>query len=168
MKLRKKIILSALAALAVSCFAAACTVQNPPEVPPENPPGVTDPEDFKQIKISGADDIKITQGAFFDCFAGVSAVNADGKDLSAYLNVSGNLNTSRAGEYFLVYYVTDLNGVTVEKQRKITVEANPAIGRVKPVPVYSIIGGADYNIAEGCGANVTATSNGSENKALDG
>lgn len=147
-----RIILIALAAaIAVAAIITACVLLiKPARKPPENPPAITDPDDYKGITISGADDVTIVQGTFFNCFSGVTAVSENGTDLTAYLTVNGSVNTSRAGEYSLVYSIKDLSGNSTEKTRKVKVAANPAIGKIKPVPVYTVAGGADYNIAKNC------------------
>ena len=177
MKRKTRIVLILFALIAaIVCFAAACKVGNdnpslPPETPPEEvtPPGEIDkPEEFRDVVIRGADDVEIVQGRYFDCFTGVTAETKAGKDLSAHLKVSGNLNTSKVGEYTLVYSVFDGSKNTAEKRRKVTVLANPEIGKVKPVPVYSLSDGANYNIAKGCAATATNTSNGSAQYAFDG
>ncbi|MDE5722361.1 MAG: discoidin domain-containing protein [Clostridia bacterium] len=169
MKFKTRIILIVLAAvIAVACFiVAACTVkpENQPDIPPVEE--LPNPEDYKDVTISGADDITVLQGRYFDCFSGVTAFNKDGKDLSAQIKVSGNINTSKVGEYTLLYSVANGNSKAVEKQRKVKVVANPDIGKVKPVPVYTLSSGADYNIAKGC-ESTSANSLNDTSLATDG
>ena len=77
--------------------------------------------------IVGADDIEIEFGASFDPKAGVTASDYEDKDLTASIVVSGEVNTSVAGNYELVYSVKDSDGNIVTVKRVVTVKA-----QVKP------------------------------------
>ncbi len=152
MKKRTKIILiSAAAAVAAAAIIVACVllIKKPqPSVPPYDPP----PLDFKEVVFYGVDDAEVLQGRFFDCFKGITAKTDKGEDVTPNISLNGEVNTSKAGEYTLTYSVGDFNGNVFDKSRKITVIKNDAVGKVKPVPVYSLENGATYNVAKGCEA----------------
>ena len=52
----------------------------------------------------------ITEGDKFDPLFGVKAYDNDGKEITSDIKVSGTVNTSKAGEYELVYEVSDSDG----------------------------------------------------------
>lgn len=74
--------------------------------------------------ISGADDITIKVGEEFDPMAGVTAFDAEDGDITSRIQVSGAVDTSKAGEYKLIYTVTDSNGDKATVERTVTVEEN--------------------------------------------
>ena len=72
--------------------------------------------------ISGADDIQIEFGSSFDKKSGVTATDYEDKDLTASIVVTGEVNTSVAGQYELIYSVTDSDGNTTIVKRIVTVK----------------------------------------------
>ncbi len=124
------------------------------------------PEDQHGISIS-AEDVTILAGKYFDPFDGVVARDGKGNDITPRTSVSGNLDTSREGTYFLTYTATDASGNKGKKTRQVTVTENEELGKTQPVFIYK--SDEAYNIAQGCdawasseyGANTAA-------KAVDG
>ncbi|HFU7090437.1 TPA: immunoglobulin-like domain-containing protein, partial [Bacillus cereus] len=77
-----------------------------------------------EIPVIEAEDIVIKQGDKFDPKAGVKAHDKEDGDLTSKIEiVSNNVDTNKAGEYAVVYRVTDSDGNTAEKQIKVTVTA---------------------------------------------
>ncbi|WP_133015227.1 immunoglobulin-like domain-containing protein [Clostridium cuniculi] len=72
--------------------------------------------------ISGADDIQIEFGSSFDPKAGVTATDYEDKDLTASIVVTGEVNTSVAGKYELVYSVIDSDKNTTTVKRIVTIK----------------------------------------------
>lgn len=62
----------------------------------------------------------------FDPLAGVTAADAKDGDVSSRIFVTGGVNTVKAGQYTLTYYVTDKAGNKTQATRVITVDAQPA------------------------------------------
>lgn len=58
----------------------------------------------------------------FDAMAGVRATDYTGADITDRVQVSGSVDTTKAGTYVLTYTVTDAYGNQVSSQRVITVE----------------------------------------------
>ncbi len=58
-------------------------------------------------EITGADAVSVDELSTFDPLAGVTAKGEDGKDVTADIEVSGEVNTLKAGEYELTYTVKD-------------------------------------------------------------
>ncbi|KJB86920.1 chitinase [Paenibacillus sp. E194] len=88
------------------------------EAPSKNQPPV----------LHGVTNLTLTVGDNFDKLAGVTATDAEDGDLTSHIAVTGEVNTNAAGKYELVYSVTDSQGLTVEKQRTITVIETTAPG----------------------------------------
>ncbi len=92
--------------------------------------------------ISGADDMQIEFGSAFDPKLGVTATDYEDKDLTASIVVSGEVNTSVAGEYELIYSVTDTDGnittvkriVTVKEEVKPEEPSNPVLPEDPALP----------------------------------
>ena len=63
-------------------------------------------------------------GDTFDPMAGVTAEDADGNDITSSIVVTGTVDTNTAGEYELVYSITDSKGRTTTETRKVIVEQN--------------------------------------------
>ena len=76
-----------------------------------------------------SNDINVKYGLSFDAKSNlVSAIdNLDG-DVTSKVNVSGSVNTSKAGSYTVNYTVTDNAGNTANASAKVTVAATPSRG----------------------------------------
>ena len=76
------------------------------------------------LPVFHADDITITVGDAFDPMQGVSAQDEEDGDLTDQIVIESNdVNVNVAGEYTIVYRVTDKSGASVTYTRKVTVEA---------------------------------------------
>ena len=85
----------------------------------EDPVGDTDT--VKPV-ISGVATVEISVGEAFDPMAGVSATDDVDGDLTSAIVVSGDtVNVNRAGDYVVVYTVTDAAGNQAVKQRVVSV-----------------------------------------------
>ncbi|PEF43529.1 hypothetical protein CON22_25815, partial [Bacillus cereus] len=72
-----------------------------------------------------AEDRIIKEGAVFDPRVGVTAHDAEDGDLTNKIEIlSNNVDTTKPGEYTVIYSVTDSDGNKVEKQIKVTVKAD--------------------------------------------
>mgnify|MGYP002235400136 CR=1 FL=1 len=89
------------------------------------------------LKVASADDVvpvisgvnestTITVGSKFDPMAGVSATDDIDGDLTDKITVEGSVDTSKEGEYTLVYSVTNSRGKTATFTRTVTVR-KPAV-----------------------------------------
>ncbi|MGL4736315.1 MAG: immunoglobulin-like domain-containing protein, partial [Cellulosilyticaceae bacterium] len=81
-----------------------------------------EPEPNQAPVIYGAEDKTIKVGEDFDALAGVTATDQEDGDLTAQLEVSGEVDTTQAGKYTLTYSVTDSENETTVKVRTITVQ----------------------------------------------
>lgn len=73
-------------------------------------------------ELHGVDDIAIEVGSIFDPLDGISATDDLEGDITYKIQVSGEVNTMVAGEYRLLYSVSDNEGNIVKKIREVTVE----------------------------------------------
>ena len=73
----------------------------------------------------GVDDVTIYLESDFDPMEGVTATDHDGNDISEDVVVSGSVNTSETGSYFLRYTVKDSEDLSNEATRYVTVEVDP-------------------------------------------
>jgi hypothetical protein len=89
--------------------------------------------------ILGVEDVTIAVGDAFTKMAGVSALDADGSDITHLVMTSGIVNVNRAGFYEVDYYVTGANGVTVTVTRTITVVDNARINGPESLPTSVLI-----------------------------
>lgn len=71
--------------------------------------------------ITGVADKKIQEGDKFNPKSGVTAADANGKDLTSEITIVGEVDRFTAGQYPLTYYVTDANGNVAVEKRVITV-----------------------------------------------
>lgn len=71
-----------------------------------------------EVTVTGVDAISIAELTEFDPLAGVSAKGTDGKDVTADIEVKGEVNTLKPGTYELTYTV---KGTDVSVKRVITV-----------------------------------------------
>lgn len=150
-------------------FCYACSVDVPgddPTDPPQTEEPAGDVSDPGAPTIAGAEDKTIAAGTYFDPLSGVTAVAQNGEDVTAALNVSGALDTSRTGIYTLHYTAADAQGRTARKARKITVTDNPMISYTPPVYLYTAE--EAYNIAEGCAAAASSENGAAASLAADG
>ena len=74
-------------------------------------------------------DINVKNGGSFDAKSNIASAidNLDG-DVTSKVNVSGSVNTSKAGSYTVNYTVTDNAGNTANASAKVTVAAAPSRG----------------------------------------
>lgn len=101
--------------------------------------------------INGADDIEIPYGKEFNLLEGITAIDADGIDLTSEIVIEGEVDVFTTGDYEIVYRVTDHEGQTETVNRLVTV-GTPVIGNQSPVinAEDRIIGkGNDFDPFEG-------------------
>lgn len=79
-----------------------------------------DQDNKNTITWSTSDSIKV--GSPFDKMNGVKGYDKDGNDITNLITVSGEVDTSKAGEYLLEYSVTNDQGETIKATRKVIVE----------------------------------------------
>lgn len=96
-----------------------------------NKQGEKGQEAAKDGSITGAENVSIAELTVFDPLAGVAAQGADGKDLTADIEVKGEVNTLKAGDYELTY---SLKGTNVSVKRVVTV-----------TPVQATVANGTYN-----------------------
>ncbi len=75
----------------------------------------------KKPVITGAEDCTIAVGESFDVYKNIKALDTCSNDITDKLDVTGNVVTSRAGEYMVRYSVTDSMHRTTIKDIKVTV-----------------------------------------------
>lgn len=88
-------------------------IHNQDITPPE-------PENGKPI-FSGLGHVRVKLGGVFNPLDGVSAYDAEDKDLTADIQVTGDVNTQQLGLYPLTYKVTDSDNNTTEQVRTVEV-----------------------------------------------
>ena len=159
------VIMLSLAAWGIS----ALLKKDPPVTPPfdADKDKDKDPPVTKDNPVIVANDSTVVAGKFFNPLAGVTAKDANGKDITERVQVVGNVNTAKVGQYNLTYSVTDDFSRTTTKQRAVTVVGNDDLGKTQPTYIYTT--DEPYNIAEGCNAYATSE-NGNDTalKATDG
>ncbi len=74
-----------------------------------------------EITFEGVESKKVAWGSKFDALEGVSAKDVDGTDITANIQVSGEIDTFQSHEQEIVYTVTGKDGETAHVLRKITV-----------------------------------------------
>ena len=79
-----------------------------------------DQDNKNTITWSTSDSIKV--GSPFDKMNGVKGYDKDGNDITNLITVSGEVDTSKPGEYLLEYSVTNDQGETIKATRKVIVE----------------------------------------------
>ena len=77
----------------------------------------------KKPQISGVSDITMTVGESFDALSGVSAADTCGNDITDKMIVTGNVISSKAGEYKVTYEVEDAMHRTAREDIVVTVAA---------------------------------------------
>ncbi|MDO5402864.1 MAG: DUF5011 domain-containing protein [Eubacteriales bacterium] len=63
----------------------------------------------------------ITVGSAFDPMEGASAFDMNGNDISSYIKVEGNVDTTKEGVYPLTYSILDIYGKSLSYYREVTV-----------------------------------------------
>ncbi|MGL4851000.1 MAG: immunoglobulin-like domain-containing protein, partial [Clostridium sp.] len=81
----------------------------------------TNPGVNQKPVLSGVTDARIRQGESFDKLAGVTANDREDGDITSKIKVTGEVDTSKVGDYKLVYEVTDNDGATTTKERNVKV-----------------------------------------------
>lgn len=74
--------------------------------------------------INGVEDITIKAGDKFNPIRGVTATDEEDGNLTSEIEVTGTVDTSKPGEYKIVYSVTDSKGKTTKVTRIVTVQEN--------------------------------------------
>ena len=74
------------------------------------------------LTLRGDSEIKLTMGGTFE-EPGYHAVDSDGRDITANVQVDGEVNIVKTGTYVVTYTVTDAKGRTTTAQRTVVVEA---------------------------------------------
>lgn len=92
-------------------------------------------------------------GHAFDLLQGVTADDYQDGDLTTEIKVAGDVDTSKLGDYELIYTVTDKNGAVTTLKRSVTVFATVPTLDVSKVPTELKVGD-QFNPK----ANVTAVS----------
>ena len=110
--------------------------------------------------LHGVDNKTINIGDSFDKLAGVTATDNEDGNITNKIKVDGSVDTSKAGNYKLVYSVEDSKGLKTEKDRVITVKGEePPQGN--QAPVLHGVDNKTINIGDSFNklAGVTATDN---------
>ncbi len=76
--------------------------------------------------LSGVSNVEINLGDSFNKLAGVKATDKIDGDLTSKIQVTGSVDTQKAGSYTLSYSVTNSKGKTATAKRTVTVKAKPA------------------------------------------
>lgn len=72
--------------------------------------GATQTDTDRKPVITGAENITINKGDKFDPMTGVSADDKEDGDLTTKINILGDVDVNKEGEYKLIYSVTDSFG----------------------------------------------------------
>lgn len=107
--------------------------------------------DAPVIHVSGNNQTEV--GHAFDPLQGVTADDYQDGDLTTEIKVAGDVDTSKLGDYELIYTVTDKNGAVTTLKRSVTVFATAPTLDVSKVPTELKVGD-QFNPK----ANVTAVS----------
>ncbi|MGL4913304.1 MAG: immunoglobulin-like domain-containing protein, partial [Romboutsia sp.] len=89
---------------------------------------VTEPEVNEAPVFAGVTDKTIKVGQIFDALAGVTATDKEDGNLTDKIEVTGKVDTSKAGKYTLTYSVTDSKGLETVAKRTITLESDSVDG----------------------------------------
>jgi len=82
---------------------------------------VEEEEPNEEPTIAGANDIELFIGNVFDQLGGITAADTEDGDLTADIEVSGDVDLTQAGTYTLTYTVTDSEGAVTTVTRTVTV-----------------------------------------------
>ncbi|MGL4712084.1 MAG: immunoglobulin-like domain-containing protein [Shewanella sp.] len=118
-------------------------IHNQDITPPE-------PENGKPI-LSGLSQKRIKLGSTFNVMEGVSAYDAEDKDLTSQIQVTGDVNTDQLGLYPLTYKVTDSDQNTTAQVR--TIEVYNTKPELTGIANTSITLGSDFDAMAGVSAN---------------
>lgn len=99
---------------------------------------VTPPETNSKPVLNGVVDKEIKVGDSFNPMEGVTAKDKEDGDLTKNVKVTGNVDTTKAGEYKLIYSVADSKNETTTAERKIIVKEDNTT-----VPKY------DFSVGQG-------------------
>lgn len=92
------------------------------EVPPEE--DKNNPCEINEKPVIKADDVTVYEGEEFKPFLNVTATDKENGDLTEAIKITfNNVDINKVGEYKVIYTVTDECGVSIEKERKVTVKA---------------------------------------------
>lgn len=80
------------------------------------------PYNTKRPQITGAKNITLTVGDNYDPAQNISATDTCGNDITKELEITGNVNTARAGTYRVSYSVTDVLHRTASADITVTVK----------------------------------------------
>ncbi|MDR1568568.1 MAG: DUF5011 domain-containing protein [Streptococcaceae bacterium] len=86
-------------------------------------------------------DVTITTGDSFDPLSGVSATDYEDGNLTDKIQVTGTVDTNKAGSYKLIYSVEDKEGQKVSKERIVTVQDEAA-------PSFTGVGDVTLTVGE--------------------
>lgn len=88
--------------------------------PDEPDSSTSEPEEIIKGAISGAEDIEIPTGHYFDAFEGVKAYDENGVNLTSVISCKGTVDYGTPGTYVLTYSA-EKEGVSLTKTRTVTV-----------------------------------------------
>ena len=94
--------------------------------------------DAPVIHVSGNNQTEV--GHAFDPVQGVTADDYQDGDLTTEIKVAGDVDTSKLGDYELIYTVTDKNGAVTTLKRSVTVFATAPTLDVSKVPTELKVG----------------------------
>ena len=94
--------------------------------------------DAPVIHVSGNNQTEV--GHAFDPLQGVTADDYQDGDLTTEIKVAGDVDTSKLGDYELIYTVTDKNGAVTTLKRSVTVFATAPTLDVSKVPTELKVG----------------------------
>lgn len=117
--------------------------------------------------INGAADTTIEAGGTFDALYGVTATDALGADITATLQVTGNVNTAVPGTYTLTYSVADGDGGTITVTRKVTV-ADRTAPSISGAAAATIEAGSSFDPLAGVSAADLVDGNVTQNMQVTG
>ncbi|EUJ47030.1 immunoglobulin-like domain-containing protein [Listeria fleischmannii] len=95
-------------------------------------------------RIIGAESKTITEGTLFDSREGITAIDKEDGDLTASIQVDGDVDEGVPGQYPITYTVTDSDGNQTKTSIIITVKAKPTEGTLT-ADAYQV-GGSDAYI----------------------
>ena len=105
---------------------------------------------------SGVEDITINVGDVFKVMEGVKALDQDGNDITDKVTFQNKVNPSKAGEYSVIYEVTDSKGAYASVERIVTVVKVDREGpSISGVGDKEIVIGSTFSLMEGVSANDT-------------